>query len=453
MKPSFAVVGHPNKGKSSVVSTLARDDRVAVSMQSGTTVVAEAFDISVGQSSYQLIDTPGFQRPRKVLAWLNQINVSADKRSERIREFIKDPQCTRQFKDEIELLRPIMAGAAILYVVDGSRPYSAEYEAEMEILRWTGQPSMALINPIENHDYVDNWQNALLQYFKVVRVFDAVTADLNHHIELLEAFAHIHQPWSESLKKLVVEFNSEVVRQRQRSCQLCAQLLEDLTGYQLSQKVVTKTQAQSLQLLLEQRYYQWMRQREMKAHDQLQSIFRHYQLDRVNHELTLPDDLFDTDKWYGWGLDRRQLTTVAGIAGAAAGSVIDMAVAGHSLLLGALGGGIIGSSAAWFGADKLANHKVKGVPMGGFEARQGPIDNKNFPYVVLGRLLFVYRALLSRNHAQRNELIVEELRISQLLEQLNTTEKKDIYLALDRLSRHKYVPDLALVIEPLFTLA
>ncbi|NRA69382.1 MAG: DUF3482 domain-containing protein, partial [Gammaproteobacteria bacterium] len=176
--------------------------------------------------------------------------------------------------------------------------------------------SMALINPIENHDYVDNWQNALLQYFKVVRVFDAVTADLNHHIELLEAFAHIHQPWSDSLKKLVMEFNHEVVRQRQRSCQLCAQLLEDLTGYQLSQKVVTKTQAQSLQLLLEQRYYQWMRQREMKAHDQLQSIFRHHQLDRVNHELILPDDLFDTDKWYGWGLDRRQLTTVAGIAGA-----------------------------------------------------------------------------------------------------------------------------------------
>ena len=79
-EPSFAVVGHPNKGKSSIVSTLARNDRVAVSMQSGTTVVAETFDIEIGRARYQLIDTPGFQRPRKVLAWLQQTNPAADKR-------------------------------------------------------------------------------------------------------------------------------------------------------------------------------------------------------------------------------------------------------------------------------------------------------------------------------------------------------------------------------------
>lgn len=453
MTPSFAVVGHPNKGKSSVVSTLARDDRVAVSMQSGTTIVAEAFDIRVGQSSYQLIDTPGFQRPRKVLAWLNQTSPTADKRSARIGEFLKDPQCISQFKDEIELLRPIMAGAAILYVVDGSRPYSAEYEAEMEILRWTGQPSMALINPIENDDFVKNWQDALQQYFKVVRVFDAVTADLGHHIGLLEAFAHIHQPWSGSLNQLVLEFSHEVTRQRQQCCQLSAQLLEDLTQYQLSQKVLTKSQAQSLQLLLEQRYYQWMRQREIQAHDQLQGIFRHHQLDRESNELALPDDLFDTDKWYGWGLDRKQLTTVAALAGAAAGGAIDLAVAGHSFMLGALGGGLLGSSAAWFGADKLAENKIKGIPLGGFEARQGPISNKNFPYVILGRLLFIFRALGRRNHAQRSKLSLSEIGVSELLEKLASGEKKDIYVALDRLSRQKSVTNLALVLEPLFIAA
>ena len=52
------------------------------------------------------------------------------------------------FPDECELLRPIVEGAGILYVVDGSVPYGPEYEAEMEILRWTGRPSMAVINPI-----------------------------------------------------------------------------------------------------------------------------------------------------------------------------------------------------------------------------------------------------------------------------------------------------------------
>jgi len=68
MIPKFAVVGHPNKGKSSVVSTLARDDSIAVSMKSGTTVQAHEYTVNVEQYSYLLIDTPGFQRPRKVLA-------------------------------------------------------------------------------------------------------------------------------------------------------------------------------------------------------------------------------------------------------------------------------------------------------------------------------------------------------------------------------------------------
>jgi len=453
MMPRFAVVGHPNKGKSSVVSTLARDDRVAVSMQSGTTVVAETFDVEVGHSSYQLIDTPGFQRPRKVLAWLKGTAPSADKRRTRINEFLTDPQCIVQFKDEIELLTPIMAGAAILYVVDGSRPYSREYEAEMEILRWTGQPSMALINPIENNDFVQVWQDALQQYFKVVRVFDAVTADLQHHIELLQAFAHIHQPWSLVLNQLVTEFGHEVERQRLQSCEVCAQLLEDLTQYRLSQKVINKSGASSLQRLLEQRYYQWMRQRESQAHDKLQQIFHHHHLERQASELVLPDDLFDTDKWYGWGLDRKQLTTVAGLAGMAAGGVMDLAVAGHSFMLGAIGGGIVGSSAAWFGAEKLASSKVRGIPLGGFEARQGPIINKNFPYVIVARLLFIYQLLAGRNHAQRSKLNLGEAGINQLLEQLTTVEQKAIHVAFDRLSRQKDVSDLAIILAPLFALA
>ena len=36
-RPSFAVVGHPNKGKSSIVSTLAHDDSVRIGELPGTT--------------------------------------------------------------------------------------------------------------------------------------------------------------------------------------------------------------------------------------------------------------------------------------------------------------------------------------------------------------------------------------------------------------------------------
>ena len=41
--PSFAVVGHPNEGKSSVVATLTENDRIRVSPVPGETVKAAEY--------------------------------------------------------------------------------------------------------------------------------------------------------------------------------------------------------------------------------------------------------------------------------------------------------------------------------------------------------------------------------------------------------------------------
>ncbi len=71
--PKFAVVGHPNKGKSSIVSTLALDNTVQVGNTPGTTQVKRSFPLRVdNRVVYELFDTPGFQRARRVLAWLQE---------------------------------------------------------------------------------------------------------------------------------------------------------------------------------------------------------------------------------------------------------------------------------------------------------------------------------------------------------------------------------------------
>ena len=63
--PGFAVVGRPNKGKSSIVATLARDDSVYIDQLSGTTRKTQRFPMRVGHETlYVLHDTPGMQRAR-----------------------------------------------------------------------------------------------------------------------------------------------------------------------------------------------------------------------------------------------------------------------------------------------------------------------------------------------------------------------------------------------------
>ncbi|HQP32100.1 MAG TPA: GTPase domain-containing protein, partial [Deltaproteobacteria bacterium] len=68
---TFAVVGHPNEGKSSVVSTLTEDDSVRITSTPGETVVCRAFPVIIdGRELVRFVDTPGFQSPRATLEWL-----------------------------------------------------------------------------------------------------------------------------------------------------------------------------------------------------------------------------------------------------------------------------------------------------------------------------------------------------------------------------------------------
>lgn len=233
--PKLAVVGHPNKGKSSIVSTLVRQDAVAISELSGTTTKSQTFSMLVdGQELYQLVDTPGFQRPRQVLEILQQQTQDASQRIQAVRNFLSDYAQSEhhKFKDEVELLEPIINGAGIVYVVDGSVPYSPEYEAEMTILQWTGQPRMALINPIGGEHYVAQWQSALSQFFSVVRVFNPMTADAEKQRQILSAFAELHEPWREKLESARRLLTSHLDDLQRQAGQMIAEALQQMAQYQ-----------------------------------------------------------------------------------------------------------------------------------------------------------------------------------------------------------------------------
>ena len=435
----FAVVGHPNKGKSSIVSTLSHDDSIHISTRSGTTSDATSFRVKSNASGYELIDTPGFQRPHKVLDWLKKRASSAEMRSSAVADFVSDEQCQEQFPDEVKLLKPLVDGAAILYVVDGSRPYGQEYEAEMEILRWSGQPSMALINPIESSDYVKPWKNALEQYFKMVRVFNPMDAEFEKQIELMQAFAHLNPEWTEQLNSVVQSLEQQREQQRHTTATILARLVEDLCYHRVAQKVIDKHQASLIQGILEKKYIQWMIDREQQSIKELFANYKHFQIEYSIDELTMPPDLFDCEQWYMWGLDKKQLAAVASIAGATTGAAVDMAVAGSSFMLGAIGGGIAGFTSAWFGAEKLQSLNLKGLPLGGYEASFGPMKNKNFPYVVIARYLYIYQQISRRTHALRDKIHIQENDLNEQISTLEKSTQKSLHQICDKLTKQKHM--------------
>lgn len=453
MTPIFAVVGHPNKGKSSIVATLAQNDSVAISTQSGTTKHCQQIDVKIGNADYSLIDTPGFQRPTRVLAWLQEHASTADKRIDAVKSFLLDQDCQRLYPDEIALLTPIMNGAAIIYVVDGSRPYGSEYEAEMEILRWTGQASLALINPIENENHILQWQHALGQYFKIVKVFNAMQAGLEKQLIVLHAFSQLRDDWQSAIDNLIEAYRERAKQRQEDTAELLSALLTKACAYQISQKVLTEEQATALKPALEHRYFKKLAAIEQSHHESLKSLlFYHHLKSNVD---VLPDygNLFDTEEWVVWGLTRKQLTIAAAMAGAAAGAIIDLSLAGSSLFLGTLGGGAVAATSAWLGADKLAGFKLQGLPVGGYVAQQGPMQNRNFPYVLLGRFLHLEEVLQSRTHARRDSIQITEGKLQDKISTLSDSQQKSLHSALEHLSKQKSVDDLAKVLKPLLTTA
>src|SRR5690606_15361021 len=139
--------------------------------------------------------TPGFEDAPRALRFLREKEESAAGRRDVVTAFVEHFRGGADFKQECKLLEPILAGGAILYVVDGSHPYRRNYEAEMEILRWTGQPRIALINQTGPRDHTEEWRAALGQFFSIVRVFNAHRAGFRERVGLFEGLREIDDRW------------------------------------------------------------------------------------------------------------------------------------------------------------------------------------------------------------------------------------------------------------------
>lgn len=404
--PKFAVVGHPNKGKSSIVSALAMDDSVQVSDTPGTTQKQRAFPLIVdGITLYELYDTPGFQRARRVLAWLQQHDVSADKRYEVVQAFIHAHKDDTRFNDEIQLLTPIMQGAGIIYVVDGSMPYGSEYEAEMEILRWTGQPSMALINHIHVSDYSNDWRRALDQYFKMVRTFNPMENSLSQHMYILESMAQLRESWVSPIKLSMKRLEQYHINRLTKASEYIAHLVYDAVSMIEKYTFKTDEPCSKDKENIEQKYKYKLSQLERDVQDTIAHIWKHAHLDMQHVQLTFDGmDLFSEATASVFGLTKKELMITGASSGAVTGAGIDLLFAGHTLLLGGVIGGLVGGVGAYFGFDELSEVKVLGQKLGQKYLQIGPMHNRNFPYILLGRALYHTLVVSNHSHANREHL-------------------------------------------------
>jgi hypothetical protein len=447
--PAFAVVGAVNHGKSSVAATLAESDAVGISDFPGETIVCQRF---VCRNLFELWDTPGFQNPREMLRMIEREARNANDPLAIFRAF-----ATREtgpdFAAECELLRPLLAGAAILYVVDTSQPLEPLHEAEMEILRLTGQPRLAVLNPTREpwHDGV--WRARLGQQFGAVHEFNAHRASAHDRAELLRAMSTLSAEWKRPLRDAAGALETDWQRQLHDAATILIELLDEALTHS-ERGFLPRNEAEKKQALVAettQRFYREVAAREAKAHQRLIQLFRHGLVEmRTDERSFFAEELFCEETWKVFGLPWWALAVLGagtgGFLGLKAGALGEAAApSGIPATIGAMVGAGVGAVGAVFGGQKLAQPTVRFSPgektlgeraqdtavsaanqaLGiGTAVAVGPLKGENFPYILLDRALGLFCYLNSRTHARRDQVSLEAARLKEALDRAGASASK-----------------------------
>ena len=401
--PEFAIVGHPNEGKSSVLSTLSEDDSVRVSPTPGETTECRIFPVMIdGQEIIRFIDTPGFQNPRKTLSWMQEYE-GGDK--DMLPEFIRAHRADPAFHDDCSLLTPLAEGAGLIFVVDGSRPLRNTDRAEMEILRLTGRPRMAIINcKEEDSSYLDDWQNEFRKHFNSIRLFNANRATYGERIALLESLKAIDQDLQDVIETVIQAFTRDWHGRNEQTAALIVAMLTDSLSYRKTAACPPGVDEERLKTKLHADYTDFVSRRERKTQQQIRSLFKHNIFNlQLPSQSILQQDLFSDKTWEFLGLTLNQLIVAGALSGAALAVGIDAVAGGASLgAFAALGGAIGAAAAALKGKDLLTGTRLLGMKLDRQQLQVGPVINTQLLYILLDRALLYYSHIINWAHGRRN---------------------------------------------------
>jgi hypothetical protein len=85
------------------------------------------------------------------------------------------------------------------------------------------------------------------------------------------------------------------------------------------------------------------------------------------------------------------------------------------------------------GAGKLAQVKVLGQPLGGYELRAGPLADPNLPWVVLGRAWLHLKLVAERNHARREALVIDVREGAHVTDAIDAARRRALDAAFKRI--------------------
>jgi len=399
--PVIAIIGHPNEGKSSVLSTLTEDDSVVVSDYPGETVVCQRFPVQIGSETVmEFVDTPGFQNPIRLLQSMRESGLT----DEKLLDYIHEKHgADADYHHDLELMKPLREGAGLIYVVDCSRPLLEEDKAEMEILRLINRPRMAVINfKDEDREYMEAWKLAFRRHFNVIREFNAHQARFQERIALLETLKAIQQDWEPAINRAIEAYHKDWDYRKRRVVEDTVRYLEWALNHKAERKYTRESDSESVRQEITESYKRKIEKEEQRLFSEIRRLYKHHLYDfKLPEQSILKEELFSEETWQVLGLTQKQLLVSATTLGAGLGAALDVAASGLTFGVFTAAGALAGGGGMLFKGKELSKIRINRLPMGGFSMTAGPSKNPQFPFILLDRVLLYFQVIASHSHGKR----------------------------------------------------
>lgn len=229
---SFALVGHTNAGKTSLMRTLTRRaDFGEVSSQPGTTRHIEALLLKAGPQALRFLDTPGLEDAPALLDYLQELDASLS-REQRLQAFLGGPAAEGDFEQEAKVLRCLLEVDAALLVIDARETPLPKFESEIEALMLCAKPLMPVLNFVQSAASQEPaWRRLLAAHGLHAYVrFDAVAPFVGSEQHLYSDLGALLPERRQALQAVATHLRQEADARHLASLRLLAEMLLSLVA-------------------------------------------------------------------------------------------------------------------------------------------------------------------------------------------------------------------------------
>jgi len=412
---TFAIIGKPNNGKSSIISTLTFDDRIAVADEIGTTKFKSKYTYKYnGKDICHFYDTPGFENAEKIYDNLenNPIDISIKKKLEKYLQDVKKEKSITS--KSIEIIEAVLDCDFVVFVINISKDFNInEIGYELEILKKLSQDVIVLFNQIDKNNYKENWKKILLDEYDIKNTY---TIDpLNSQYEnIIKIFTSIYSKNSEKyesnqLDKVLITYRNHYKENMNETIKLISEYLKDTLAIKIdTTREKIKSKEAEYQMVDE------INKKEKNVQKEINKIWGYHQVKVIDKR-----EKYNTPINTKLKLTKKEKALISATIGAiSTGTATGLLSGGLAAPAGALIGGTVGAAAGYLSDGKLYDYNIlkKDAVIS--------IDKKDMDLsmILLQRILYYTKVIINHGHANRTAIEIEKIEKVEL-----SNYKKDIF--------------------------